>query len=117
MPDVINKEVAACARFQLISPRKIRFVMDLIRGKRVVDAESTLTFLPHRAARLLKKVLRSATANAEHNFHFKKDRLRIAKGVVDEGPILRRFQPRARGRAFPIKKKMSHVTLVLKAGA
>ena len=117
MVEETKKEITAKARFQLISPRKVRFVMDLIRGKNVVEAETTLNFLPHRAARLLKKVLHSAAANAENNFHLKKANLVVGKAMVDQGPILRRFQPRARGRAFPIKKTMSHVTMVLKAGS
>ena len=108
--EVKQKEVSAKARFELISPRKVRRVADLIRGKSVQEAEQILAFLPHRPARLLKKVLHSASANASNNHHLGKN-LVVSRAVIDQGPILRRSQPRARGRAFPINKRMSHITL------
>jgi len=105
--------VTAKLRYLRIAPRKVRLVADLIRGKKVSQALRLLQFTPKRAALSLEKLLRSALANARHNFGLEEDNLYISKITVDEGPKLKRWMPRARGRAFEIQKKTSHVTLVL----
>jgi large subunit ribosomal protein L22 len=108
-------EVKAQARYVRIAPRKARIVMDLVRGKNVGEALSILRFTPKRASRFIEKVLRSAVANAEHNNNMMKDELYIYKAHVDEGPTLKRFRPRARGRATRINKRTSHITVILRA--
>ena len=97
-----------------IAPRKSRQVIDLIRGKNVVQARSLLEFTIKRAADPLLKLLNSAVASAEKNHQLKDSDLYIAKVTVDEGPTLKRMQPESRGRGFPIMKRTSHVTLILK---
>lgn len=106
-------ETKAVARYVRMSPRKVRRVVDTIRGKHIGEALTILQFLPHSAARLVNKVLRSAVANAEHNHQADPRELVVREVRVDEGPMLKRFQPHAQGRAFPIKKRTSHVTVVV----
>ncbi len=106
--------VEAKLRYSRISPRKFRLVADLIRGCHVTEAEEVLKFTTKRPAQPMLKLLRSAIANAEHNFNFKKENLYIAEVRVDGGPIMKRFRPRARGAVFPIHKKTSHVSIKLK---
>lgn len=96
-----------------IAPRKVRLVADLIRGKKVEAAESQLNFTIKRASQPLKKLLQSAVAAAEHNFHLGKASLYISKIAVDEGPTLKRSRPRAMGRVSPIHKRTAHITLSL----
>jgi large subunit ribosomal protein L22 len=96
-----------------MSPRKVRLVVDAIRGMSVVAADTKLSFLPKLAATPVHKLLRSAIANAEHNFQLKKEDLFIKTIVADGGPTLKRSQPRAFGRAAPIRKRTTHITLVL----
>ena len=104
----------AHARFVRVSARKARLVLDQIRGKGVGDALTTLSFTPRAAARLIEKVLRSAVANAEHNHQVRNlDDLRVVHAVADGGPSLKRVQPRAMGRAFFIKHRMSHLTIAV----
>ena len=95
------------------SPRKVRLVVDAVRGKKVEDALMSLTFMSKRAAAPIKKLVESAVANASHNFNLKADTLYIKEITVDGGPILKRFRARARGRASSIHKHTSHVKLVL----
>lgn len=95
------------------SPRKVRLVVDAIRGKNVNDAITTLTFMPKRAAMPVQKLLQSAMANASHNFNLKTDNLFVEEISVNAGPIMKRWRARARGRAFPIHKHTSHVKLIL----
>jgi large subunit ribosomal protein L22 len=95
------------------SPRKVRLVVDAIRGKDVSCAMTTLTFMSKRAASPIQKLLKSAVANASHNFNLKEDTLFVKKITVDGGPILKRSMARARGRAFSIHKHTSHIKLVL----
>jgi large subunit ribosomal protein L22 len=103
----------AVARFIRVSPSKARLVANLIRGKRVGEALSILQYSPQAAARLLEKVLRSAIANAEHNHQVRSfEDLRVG-AVVDGGPVLKRIQPRAMGRAFHIRHRTSHITVTL----
>ena len=102
----------ARARFVRVSARKARLVLDQIRGKAVAEALATLEYTPRAAARLVEKVLRSAVANAEHNYQVRNlDDLRVVQAYADGGPVLKRVQPRAMGRAFSIKHRTSHVTI------
>jgi large subunit ribosomal protein L22 len=106
-------EAKAVARFVRISPRKVRPVTHLIKGKAVDEALAVLRFAPNRAARILAKVVESAAANAEHNMEVVRDTLRVAKVFVDSGPSVRRLHARARGRGDVIKKRSSHITVVV----
>lgn len=106
-------EVKAKLRYLRIAPRKVRLVADLIRGKEVEEAERILNFTIKKAAKPILKLLKSAIANAKHNFGLKKANLFIKKITVDEGPKQKKVFPRARGRADIIQKKTSHVTIVL----
>jgi large subunit ribosomal protein L22 len=102
----------ARARFVRVSARKARLVLDQIRGKSVGEALATLEYTPRAAARLIEKVLRSAVANAEHNYQVRNlDDLRVVQAIADGGPSLKRVQPRAMGRAFFIKHRTSHLTI------
>jgi large subunit ribosomal protein L22 len=105
--------VRALAKNVRISPRKARLVTDLIRGRSVPEARTILAFTERHAAVEVEKVLRSAVANAESNpaLHWNGDELVIAEVFVDEGPTLKRFRPRARGRVGPIKKRTCHITI------
>lgn len=105
--------VKAKLKYLRIAPRKVRLVADMIRGKKVNDALDILSFVVKRAAKPLKKLLQSAIANAENNFKLDKDNLFISKILVNEGPKLKRFMPRAMGRAFMIQKKTSHIEIEL----
>jgi len=105
--------VIAKLRYLRITPRKVRLVADLIRGKRIEEAQSILNFTIKKAAPPLLKLLRSATANAKNNFQLDESNLYITKILVDEGPKYKRWRARARGRAEEIQKKTSHVTVVL----
>ncbi len=96
-----------------IAPRKVRLIANTIRGLTVSEAEAQLLLRPQRSAKPLLKLLRSAIANAKNNQKLNLNELVISAIRVDEGPMLKRFLPRAMGRATPIHKKMSHVTLVL----
>jgi large subunit ribosomal protein L22 len=107
-------EAKAVARYVRVSPRKARLVVDLIRGKSVDDARAILRFSPRAAAEVVEKVLNSAVANAERNLHIGADTLVVDTTFVDEGPTLKRIQPRAMGRAFRINKRTSHITVVVK---
>ena len=104
-------EVSAKLRYARISPKKCRIVADQIRGKPVGEALDILRFSPKKAARIIRKVLESAIANAEHNAGMDIDDLYVSAIYVDDGPRLKRILPRARGRADVIKKRMSHITV------
>lgn len=106
-------EIKAELNYLRIAPRKVRVAVDLIRGKSVAEAENQLRFLTKRSSAPLLKLLKSAVANAEHNFNLKKENLRISKITVDGGPVLKRMRPRAFGRAFQILKRTSHVSFIL----
>ena len=107
------KEVKSVAKYVRIAPRKVRIVMNLIRGKKVDDAFAILKFTPKRGARLLEKVLNSAVANAENNFDMDADKLYVSTCFVDQGPTLKRIHPRSRGQAFSILKHTSHITVMV----
>lgn len=100
-------------KYLRISPRKIRLVTDLIKGKTIQDAENVLEFARKKAVRSVKKLLKSAVAAAEHDFQKVKSNLYISKIAVGEGPTLKRFRFRGGGRIFPVAKRTSHVTLTL----
>ena len=106
-------QVAATLRYARISPQKCRLVADTIRGKSVDDALRTLTFTPKKSARIVKKVLESAIANAEHNEGADVDELKVARIFVNEGMTLKRLRPRAKGRADRIFKRTCHITVAV----
>jgi ribosomal protein L22 len=108
-------DVRAQAKYVRTAPRKARLVIDHIRGKSVADARAILTHTPRAASRDVLKLLDSAIANAENNHELVADELKIAKAFVDEGPTLKRFRPRAQGRATRIRKRTSHMTIHLTA--
>ena len=106
-------EAKAVARTVRIAPRKARLVIDLIRGKEVGEAFAILRHTPKAASPIIEKVLKSAVANAEHNYDMDVNNLVITKAYVDEGPTLKRFRPRAMGRASAINERTSHITIVV----
>lgn len=107
-------EARANLKFVRVPPRKARLVVDLIRGRDVEQALTIIRFTPKRAARVIEKVLKSAMANAQHNHGVRDvDRLFVKAAFVDEGPRWKRWTPRAMGRATPIQKRTSHITIVL----
>ena len=106
-------EAKALARFVRISPQKARLVVDLVRGMKAEEADRILAFSRKRAAGLVKKVLKSAMANATQNPNIDENILYIKEIFVDQGPSLKRWRARAQGRAASIKKRMSHITVVL----
>ena len=104
-------EVAATLRYVRVSPQKCRLVADTIRGKSVDDALRALTFSPKKSARIVKKVLESAIANAEHNHGADIDELKVSRVEVNEAPQYRRYRARAKGRGARIIKRNSHITI------
>lgn len=107
-------EARAVAKYIRIAPRKVRIVMDLIRGRGVGEAFAILKYTPKVASEVIEKVLKSAVANAEHNYDMNADNLYVAQAFVDQGPTLKRIHPRSRGQAFKILKRSSHVTVIVK---
>ena len=101
------------ARTVRIAPRKARLVVDLIRGKSVAEALAILQFTPRAASPIVEKVLKSAIANAEHNYDLNIENLVVKEAYVNEGPTLKRFRPRAQGAASAINKRTSHITIVV----
>jgi large subunit ribosomal protein L22 len=108
-----RQEVKAVAKWVRTSPRKARLVVEHIRGRPVPEARTVLAFTPRAAAREVEKVLRSAVANAEANHNLEGDELVVSAVYVDEGPVLKRFRARARGRAARIHKPTCHITVKL----
>ncbi|WP_379971393.1 50S ribosomal protein L22 [Ectobacillus sp. sgz5001026] len=106
-------QAKAVARTVRIAPRKVRLVVDLIRGKQVGEAIAILRHTPKTASPVVEKVLNSAIANAEHNYDMDPNNLIVSATFVDEGPTLKRFRPRAMGRASQINKRTSHITIVV----
>ena len=105
--------VAATAKYLRGSTRKARLITEAIKGKPVEEAAAILRFMPQTAAKDVARVLKSATANAENNLSLSADELYIADAVANEGPTIKRWRPRAQGRAFPIHKPMTHITIVV----
>jgi len=106
-------EVRAIAKDTGISPRKVRRLVDMVRGKRVDEALSILRFAPTPTARVVAKAVKSAAANAENNYQMSPGDLKIIRIMADEARTMKRFRPRARGRATPILKRSSHITVVV----
>jgi len=106
-------QATATAKYLGVPPRKIRLILDVVRGKKVDEALATLTFMQSPAARLVARVVKSASANAENNLQLSPSDLHIAAIYAGDGPRLKRFRPRARGRAGRIVKRSSHVTVVV----
>ncbi len=106
-------EVRALAANQPVAPRKARLVCDAIRGRTVFEALGLLEYMPHRSARILLKLVRSAAANAENNHNLNPDRLIVKRAVADEARMLKRFRPRSRGRVAPQLKRYSHIAVVV----
>ncbi|WBW97998.1 50S ribosomal protein L22 [Oceanirhabdus sp. W0125-5] len=106
--------VKATAKYVRVSSTKASIVLDLIRGKNVNEASAILEYTPRKAADEIKKVLKSAVANAENNHELDVNRLFVAEAYVGQGPTLKRFRPRAQGRGYRILKRTSHITLVVK---
>ena len=105
--------VSATAKYLRGSTRKTRLVTQAIKGKKVEDATAILRFMPQKAAGEVARVLKSATANAENNHNLSAGDLVVVDAIANEGPTIKRFQPRAQGRAFPIHKPMTHITIVV----
>ena len=105
--------VSATAKYLRGSTRKARLVTEAIKGRRVEEASALLRFMPQTAARDVARVLKSATANAENNHNLSADDLVVADAIANEGPTIKRIKPRAQGRAYPIHKPMTHITVVV----
>ncbi len=110
---VVSPVVRASARYVRIAPRKARLVADQVRGLHIEKARALLQFSPRGAARDIHKLIDSAAANAENNHDLIGDEMRITSITVDEGPTLKRYRPRAQGRATPIHKRTSHIAVAL----
>ncbi len=108
-----TQQVKAIARYIRMSPHKVRRVLDQIRGRRYSDALIILEFMPYRACDPVLKVLRSAVANAEHNANLDPAKLTVSQAYADQGPVLKRFRPRAQGRAYQIRKPTCHITVAV----
>jgi len=106
-------EIMAKAKFVRIPPRKARYVADMVRGSKAGDALNMLKFTPRNGARIISKVVASAVANASQRADVDVDTLFVKRIFVDEGPVLKRWRPRAMGRATRILKKTSHITVIL----
>jgi large subunit ribosomal protein L22 len=109
-------EAKAVVKHVRISPQKARLVVDLIRGKKVEDADTKLGFTDKKAARIVRKVLKSAMANAAQNPNIDENILYVREVFVDQGPSLKRWRARAQGRAASIRKRTSHITVILDEG-
>jgi large subunit ribosomal protein L22 len=110
-----SRTARASARYLRVSPRKARRIVDLVRGTKASEALDVLRFDEHAVSEDIYKVVASAVANAEHNQRLDRDSLWISEAFVDEGPTLKRFRPRAQGRAYRIRKRTSHVTVVVES--
>lgn len=106
-------EAKATHRYARITPRKARRVVDLIKGKRAGEAMTALRFMPYRGSQFVEKILKSAMSNAEQKKAVNPEEMIITKAYVDQGPVVKRMEPRAMGRANVIRKRTSHITLVL----
>ena len=105
--------VSATAKYLRGSTRKARLITEAIKGKPVEEATAILRFMPQAAAASVARVLKSAAANAENNHNLAADELVVVDAIANEGPTIKRFRPRAQGRAFPIHKPMTHITIVV----
>ena len=108
--------VSSTAKYLRGSTRKVRLVTQAIKGRPVEEAAALLQFMPQAAARDVARVLKSATANAENNHNLSADDLRVVDAIANEGPTIKRWRPRAQGRAYPIHKPTTHITVVVGDG-
>ena len=106
-------EARAEAKYVRISPLKVHFIAREIRGKQVDEALAILHFTPKKGARLMEKVLKSAVANAENNFGLDRDKLIVLKAYANDAPRMKRYRPKAKGSAYPILKRLSHLGVVV----
>jgi len=106
-------EAKAIAKYVRMSPRKARLVANLIKGKDIQEAEAILRYTPNKAAKVIKKVMLSAAANAENNLELNRNDLVVKSAIVDQGPSIKRIKPRAQGRADRMVHRTSHVTVVV----
>lgn len=113
MAEETIQEVKAIARYIRMSPYKVRRVLDQIRGRTYQEALIILEFMPYRSCEPVLKVLRSAAANAEHNEGMDRSKLVISQAFANQGPALKRFRPRAQGRAYQIRKPTCHITVAV----
>lgn len=107
-------ESVAKLNYARISPRKVKIVIDMIRNKRIPEALAILRYTPKAASPIVEKLIKSAVANAENNYNMSVDKLYISEIYANQGPTMKRVMPRARGRAYRIRKRTSHITVVLK---
>lgn len=114
MEETLVKEARATLKFARISARKVKIVADLIRGKDVDEALAIMKFTPKASSEVLEKLLKSAIANAENNHEMKHENLYVAEIFANQGPTLKRIRPAAKGSAVRIRKRTSHITIVLK---
>jgi large subunit ribosomal protein L22 len=110
---VESNQALAVAKFLRVPPRKARFVLDEVRGKYVLEALAFLRYIPNRAGGFIGKVVFSAASNAVNNHGLRQENLRIVEARADEGPRIKRMQPRAQGRAYSILKRTSHITIIV----
>jgi len=106
-------EIQALTRYARMSPKKVREVARVIQGRPASEAMDLVQFIPRKSARLIAKTLKSAIANAENNNELSVENLIVARAIIEEGPVLKRFKAAARGSASPRKKRMSHIRIVL----
>ncbi|MEL6136255.1 MAG: 50S ribosomal protein L22 [Cyanobacteria bacterium J06628_6] len=111
-----SSQVKAVARYIRMSPHKVRRVLDQIRGRSYREALIILEFMPYRACEPIIKLLRSAVANAEHNEGLDPVNLYVSEAFADQGPVLKRYRPRAQGRAYQIRKPTCHITIAVAPG-
>ena len=107
-------EAKAVAKYIRISPLKVGFICNEIRGKQVDEALTILKFTPKKGAKVLEDVLNSAVANAENNFNMDRDKLFVSDAYANDGPHMKRWRPKAKGMAYPIIKRSSHIGVVVK---
>ena len=106
-------DVRAIANYVRISPLKVHFICKEIRGKQVDEAMAILQFTPKKGARILSDVLKSAVANAEHNNNLNRDQLYVKEAFANDAPVMKRWRPKAKGAAYPILKRSSHIGVVV----
>ena len=114
MEETVVNEAVATLKFARISSRKVKIVADLIRGKDVDEALAIVKFTPKAASEIIEKLLKSAIANAENNHQMKQENLYVAEIYANQGPTLKRIRPAAKGSAVRIRKRTSHITIVLR---
>lgn len=110
---MVEGDAYAILRYARVSPKKLLMVVESIKGKKALEALESLKLVRKKAARYLEKVLRSAIANAEHNSNIPADQLYVKTVIIGRGPMLKRWKPAAYGRATPIRRRTSHITVVL----